>query len=109
MDLQAQEAIHRLTAEHGREHILVVLGAPDAESAGIAAETVVMGDPAYAGALAGVQLGLDVYHVLEEEIASQVPKEAWDHEVGLMAEVLDGDAIGDAVQAFRDAAAEGNA
>ena len=45
MDLESQAAIKRLAEEMGKDNILVVLGAPDAESAEIAAETVVVGDP----------------------------------------------------------------
>ena len=60
MDLQSQAAIARLVDTHGSENLVVLLGAPDPESAEIAAETVVLGDPACAGALAETQLGLDV-------------------------------------------------
>ena len=58
MDLQSQEAILKATQTHDKADLLVLLGSPDPESATIAAETVVMGDPSYAGALAGAQLGL---------------------------------------------------
>ena len=68
MDLQSQEAILRLAETHGKDNVVVILGAPDPEAAEISAETVRLGDPAYAGALAGVQLGLDVYHVLDDEV-----------------------------------------
>ena len=44
--------------QHGKENLVVLLGAPNAESSAIAAETVVAGDPSYAGPLAGVQLDL---------------------------------------------------
>ncbi len=73
MDLHTQEAIIKLGEQHGKDELLVVLGAPDPESAEIAAETVVLGDPSYAGPLAGTQLGLDVYHILEDEIRADVP------------------------------------
>jgi glycine reductase len=102
MDLSTQETIKRLVDQHGAEALLVVLGAPDAESAGIAAETVVLGDPSWAGPLAGVQLGLPVYHVLEDELRAAVPEEVWEEQVGLMVDVLEVDAIADAVREFRD-------
>src|SRR4030088_1900472 len=89
MDLGTQEAILRLVNQHGKDKLLVVLGAPDAESAEISAETVIIGDPTYAGPLAEAQLGLDVYHILEEEIRSWIPAGTWDDQVGLMADVLD--------------------
>jgi glycine reductase len=102
MDLSTQETIKRLVDQHGAEALLVVLGAPDAESAGIAAETVVLGDPSWAGPLAGVQLGLPVYHILEDELRAAVPEEVWEEQVGLMVDVLEVDAIADAVREFRD-------
>ncbi len=104
MDLSTQETIKRLVDQHGAEALLVVLGAPDAESAGIAAETVVLGDPSWAGPLAGAQLGLPVYHILEDELRAAVPAEVWEKQVGLMVDVLEVDAIADAVREFREQA-----
>lgn len=104
MDLSTQERITGLADEHGRDGLLVLLGSPDAESAGIAAETVVVGDPSWAGALAGVQLGLPVYHILEQEPRAAIPADTWEEQVGLMVDVLDSDAIAEAVREFRDKA-----
>ncbi|MBV9011904.1 MAG: hypothetical protein JO272_07610 [Pseudonocardiales bacterium] len=104
MDLSTQETIKRLADQHGADTLLVLLGAPDAESAGIAAETVVLGDPSWAGPLAGVQLGLPVYHILEDELRDVIPAEVWDEQVGLMADVLEVDALADAVREFREQA-----
>ncbi len=102
MDLQSQEAILRLSETHGPENLLVLIGAPDPEAAEISAETVVLGDPAYAGALAGAQLGLDVYHVLEEPIRQAVPDDVWDDQIGVMADILEADALTAAVSAMRE-------
>ena len=104
MDLSTQETIKRLADEHGRDSLLVLLGSPDAESAGIAAETVAIGDPSWAGPLAGAQLGLSVYHVLEDEVRADIPSDVWEDQVGLMVDVLDADAIADAVREFREKA-----
>ncbi len=104
MDLSTQETIKRLVDQHGADALLVLLGAPDAESAGIAAATVVLGDPSWAGPLAGVQVGLPVYHILEAELRAAVPAEVWEEQVGLMADVLEVDAIADAVREFREQA-----
>ena len=104
MDLHTQEAIIKLVDQHGKDELLVVLGAPDPESAEIAAETVVLGDPSYAGPLAGTQLGLDVYHILEDEIRGDVPDDVWEDEIGVMSDVLDADGIAAAVSAMRDKA-----
>ena len=102
MDLNSQETIKRLADEHGTEHLLVILGAPDAESAEIAAETVVLGDPTYAGALAEAQLGLSVYHALEEEFRSHVDDDVWEEQIGIMADVLDAEEISTAVKGMRE-------
>lgn len=104
MDLGSQEKIKRLADEHGPEQLLVILGAPDAESAEIAAETLVLGDPTYAGALAEVQLGLSVYHVLEDQLREQIPEDVYEEQVGVMAEVLEREEIAAAVKAMREQA-----
>ena len=101
MDLQSQEVIKRLAEEHGADRLLVLLGAPDPEAAEIAAETVVLGDPTYAGALAETQLGLEVYHVLEEEIRMQIPPEVFEEQIGVMADVLDAAGLAEAVAGMR--------
>jgi betaine reductase len=101
MDLQSQEVIKRLADEHGPDRLLVLLGAPDPEAAEIAAETVVLGDPTYAGALAETQLGLEVYHVLEEEIRMQIPPEVFEEQIGVMADVLDAAGLSEAVAGMR--------
>ena len=107
MDLHTQEAIIKLVDQHGKDELLVVLGAPDPESAEIAAETVVLGDPSYAGPLAGTQLGLDVYHLLEDEVRSEIPDDVWEEQIGVMSDVLDADGITTAVSAMRAKADEG--
>ena len=106
MDLQSQEAILRLAEEHGASELLVILGAPDPESAEIAAETVVVGDPSYAGPLAGAQLGLEVRHILDEEVREEIPDEVWDEQIGVMADILEADALASAVRSMGEKAAE---
>jgi len=101
MDVGSQEQIKRLAEEHGKDKLLVLLGAPDPESAEIAAETVVLGDPSYAGPLAGAQLGLAVYHVLEHEVKQDIPAAVWEQEIGVMADVLDSAKLAVAVEGMR--------
>lgn len=101
MDLQSQAAIARLAQTHGSENLVVLLGAPDPESAEIAAETVVLGDPACAGALAETQLGLDVYHILEDQIRDALPADVYDEQIGVMVDVLDAAGLAAAVAAIR--------
>jgi betaine reductase len=104
MDLQSQEAILRLAQANDPKELVVLIGAPDPEAAEITAETVIQGDPAYAGALAGAQLGLDVYHVLDDEVKSEVPEAVWEEQIGLMADVLDAEALVAAVRAMKSVA-----
>jgi hypothetical protein len=93
MDLENQQRIKDAAEKYGAENIIVVLGASEAESAGLAAETVTAGDPTYAGPLAGVQLGLRVYHAVEPEFKEAVDPDVYDEQVGMMEMVLDVDAI----------------
>ena len=92
MDLEDQSLIQRTAEEHGSQ-VIVVLGQPDADSAEITAETVHNGDPTWAGPLAGVPLGLPVYHILEDEIKLQIDPETYETEVGLMVLTLDREQI----------------
>ena len=102
MDLESQEAISRLAEKHGTEDLLVLIGAPDPEAAEISAETVVLGDPAYAGALAGVQLGLDVYHVLEGPVKEAVPEDVWEEQIGVQSDILEAEELAEAVAKMRE-------
>jgi|SRR5579872_364456 len=106
MDLGTQEAILRLVGEHGKEKLLVLLGAPDAEAAEISAETVILGDPTYAGPLAETQLGLSTYHILEDEVRQWIPAAVFDDQVGVMADVLEADEIAAAVRGMRERGAQ---
>jgi betaine reductase len=80
---------------------VVILGAPDADSAELYAETVVNGDPSWAGPLAGVSLGLPVYHILEPEIKNQVDPEIYNEHLQLMEVALDTDKIAGALSKVR--------
>lgn len=46
----------------------MILGAAEPDYVEMMAETVTAGDPTYTGPLAGVSLGLPVYHVTEPEM-----------------------------------------
>ena len=72
MDPENQGLIKELAEQFGTEDLIVILGAADAEAVEVAAETVREGDPAYVGPLAGVQLGLPVFHIFEASIKDQV-------------------------------------
>ena len=92
MGLEDQAAVKRIADEHG-SGVVVLLGTPDAESTQTLAQTVVAGDPSYAGPLAGVPLGLPVLHVFEPEVKAQVPDEVYEEQVALMEMSLDREAI----------------
>jgi glycine reductase len=77
-----------------------VLGAADLEALEVAAETLTIGDPAYVGPLAGVQLGLPVVHILEEDVKESVDPAVWEEQVGLLEMTLDVDRIKRAAASF---------
>ncbi len=89
MDLENQARIKELAEKHGPENLVVILGGAEAESSGLACETVTNGDPTYAGPLAGVQLGLACYHVLESEIKDEIEPEVYDEQISMMEMVLE--------------------
>ena len=102
MDLENQKRVKEFAEEYGAENLVVVLGAAEGEAAGLAAETVTLGDPTFAGPLTGVQLGLTVYHVCEPEMKEEFDEAVYDEQVTMMEMVLDVDDIISEMQAIRD-------
>jgi len=100
MDPENQDRIKSLVEEHGGDDLVVVLGAADLESLAVTAETVTVGDPAYVGPLAGVQLGLPVVHILEEDVKEQVDPAVYEEHVGLLEMTLDVDQLREAAKSF---------
>lgn len=100
MDLENQRRIKELAETHGAENLVVILGGAEAEAAGLAAETVTAGDPTYAGPLAGVSLGLAVYHIFD--LKDEIDEAIWDEQISMMEMVLDVDEIIAEVGAIRD-------
>jgi hypothetical protein len=45
-------------------------------------------------------LGLDVYHVLDDEVKADVPDDVWEDQIGLMADVLDATELSAAVRSM---------
>ena len=88
MDLENQAAIKSIADEVGPENLMVVLGMPG-EGLRLAAETLTTGDPSWAGPLAGVSLGLPVFHILEEKVRSQIPEDVYADKLLMMEMVLD--------------------
>ena len=88
----ANQARIKETAEkYGAENVVVILGGGEAESAGLTAETVISGDPTYAGPLTNVALELDVYHIFE--LKDLIDEAVYEEQISMMEMVLDVDAI----------------
>ena len=101
MDLENQSRIKELYEKYGKDDLVIVLGGAEAEASGLAAETVVSGDPTFAGPLAGVPLGLTVYHIFE--LKDQVDEAVYEEQVSMMEMVLDVDAITAEIASYRGA------
>ena len=100
--MQNQQRVKDAAEKYGAENVVVILGSSDAEGAEIYAETVTNGDPTFAGPLAGVPLGLAVYHVFEQEIRDEADEAAWEDQISMMEMVLDPEALSAAVKSMRE-------
>lgn len=100
--MQNQQRVKDAAEKYGAENVVVILGSSDAEGAEIYAETVTNGDPTFAGPLAGVPLGLPVYHVFEQEIRDEADEAAWEDQISMMEMVLDPEALSAAVKSMRE-------
>ena len=101
MDLDDQASIKQVVDRVGSDDLVVLLGSPNAESAELYAATVTMGDPTYAGPLAGIPLGLPVYHIFEDAVRSQVKPAVYEEQVGLLELALDTDAVRQTMETLR--------
>jgi betaine reductase len=101
MDMENQTTIKRLVEENGADNLVVVLGVADLEGAEITAETVTVGDPSFAGPLAGVSLRLPVYHILEPAVKKTIPADVYEQQAGFMEMVVDTEEIGKKLQEIR--------
>lgn len=100
--MENQKRVKDIAEQFGPENVVVILGAAEGEAAGLAAETVTAGDPTYAGPLAGVQLGLSVFHICEPEVKEEVDASIYDTHVSMMEMVLDVDDIVSEMTAIRE-------
>ena len=100
MDLENQARVKDLVEKHGKDSLVVVLGGAEAEASGLTDETVTTGDPTFAGPLAGVQLGLSVYHIFE--LKDQIDESVWDEQISMMEMVLDVDDLMNEVKTYRE-------
>ena len=102
MDLENQKRVKTAVDKYGAKNVIVILGAAEGEAAGLAAETVTNGDPTFAGPLAGVPLGLRVYHCIEQEFKNEVDSAVYDEQIGMMEMVLNVDEIVSEMKSMRD-------
>lgn len=101
MDLENQRRVKEAAEQYGTDQLVVLLGAAEAEAAGLAAETVLNGDPTYSGPLAGVPLGLPAFHILESELRLEMDPAVFEEQLGMMEMVLDVPAISAEVRRIR--------
>lgn len=102
MDLENQKRVQEFENQYGGENVVILLGAAEGEAAGLAAETVTLGDPTYAGPLAGVSLKLAVYHICEPEIKAEIDESVYEDQISMMEMVLDVDDIVEEMNAIRE-------
>lgn len=100
MDLGTQAQVLEISKK-AVEKPVVLLGAPDPDSSELTALTVTSGDPTYSGPLAGVQLELPVFHVLEDAVEAASDAVIYEQHVGVMKEALDADGIRSAMARLR--------
>jgi len=87
------------------DDLVVLLGTPTEDASRLYAMTVTGGDPSWAGALAGVSLGLPVYHITEPSVRDGIAAPDYDEHVALMAMAMDVDGIARAVREVREGGA----
>jgi hypothetical protein len=102
MDLEGQGRIRQVVEQAGALDVVAVLGANSPAAVEMTALTLKSGDPSYAGALAGIALGIPSYHILEPEIAGQVDPALYDRELALPALAMDVDEVIAPMKAIRD-------
>lgn len=104
MDMANQSRIKETAEKFGSEQVVVILGGAEAESAGLTAETVIAGDPTYAGPLTNIALHLPVYHILE--LKELVDPQVYEDQISMMEMVLDVDEITAEMERIRQELAE---
>jgi len=80
----------------------VILGAAEPGYVEMMAETVTAGDPTYTGPLAGVSLGLPVYHVTEPEVRERADTSVYQDQIGLSEVAMETDEIWKSIRAVRE-------
>jgi betaine reductase len=102
MDREMRERGYEVCGQVGVDSVGVVVVAAAGEAAGRAAAHVALGDPTFAGCLAGVSLKLPCYHICEPEIKEEIDEAVYDEQISMMEMVLDVDDICDEMNAIRE-------
>ena len=101
MDLQTQRKIMELANQYGAENLIVILGTATGDYAAQDAETLISGDPTFAGPLTGVALNLEVYHIVENIIKNSIDSTTYEEEMTMYESVLDVNDIVSKMQSIR--------
>ncbi len=80
----------------------MILGAAEPDYVEMMAETVTAGDPTYTGPLAGVSLGLPVYHVTEPEVRDVADGSVYRDQIELSEIAMETDRIWERVRTVRE-------
>ncbi len=104
MDLEDQGSIKGVAEKEGTENLVVLLGSPEPEAAEMYATTVTSGDPTYAGPLAGIPLGIPVYHIFEPEFKRMIPPEVYREQAEMSEMALPSEELVARVRAAREQA-----
>ena len=73
--------------------MVAILGANSPTAVEMTALTLKSGDPSYAGPLAGIELGIPSFHILEPEITRQIDPALYERELALSALAMDVDEV----------------
>lgn len=79
----------------------MILGAAEPAYVEMMAETVTAGDPTYTGPLAGVSLGLPVYHVTEPEVKDLSDPSVYRDQIELSEVAMETDKIWKSIRGVR--------
>jgi hypothetical protein len=93
MDLEGQGRIKQAVEAAGTDNVVAILGANSPTAVEMTALTLKSGDPSYAGPLAGVELGIPSFHILEPEITRQIDPALYERELALSALAMDVDEV----------------
>ena len=98
----ASPEIKRIYDEQGKRGLVVILGASEPAYVEMMAETVTAGDPTYTGPLAGVSLGLPVYHVTEPDVREHADAAVYQEQIGLSEVAMETEQIWKSIRTVRE-------